>query len=119
GVPIMIGTRGERMLGLTARYAEMWNAWLPSQGNDPSEMPPLLARVDAACQEAGRDPRTLERTVAVQVCLSGEARYGAAPSGDTWVEGPYSAQQWREQSRGGSPIDATRVTEESPEETSA
>lgn len=78
-VPIMIGTRGERMLGLTARYAEMWNAWLPSQGNDPSEMPPLLARVDAVCQEAGRDPTTLERTVAVQVCLSGATRYGAEP----------------------------------------
>ncbi len=28
GPPIMIGTSGERMLELTARYADRWNGWL-------------------------------------------------------------------------------------------
>jgi alkanesulfonate monooxygenase SsuD/methylene tetrahydromethanopterin reductase-like flavin-dependent oxidoreductase (luciferase family) len=67
GPPILIGTKGSRMLSLTARYADAWNVWLIYGGNVLEEAAPFLAAVDAACQEANRDPRTLARTAAVLV----------------------------------------------------
>src|SRR5262249_36488929 len=62
---ILIGTTGKRMLGLTARHADQWNVWYSHTGNRVEGVRPLLADVDAACAEAGREPSTLERTVAV------------------------------------------------------
>ncbi|HEY7035186.1 MAG TPA: LLM class flavin-dependent oxidoreductase [Thermomicrobiales bacterium] len=65
GPPIMIGTTGKRMLGLTARHADQWNVWYSHTGNRVEGVTSLLADVDAACAEAGRAPQGLERTVAV------------------------------------------------------
>ena len=67
GPPIMVGTTGERMLRLTAQYADLWNRWLVYANSDASEIPPLRDRVDAACEEMGRDPATLGRTTSVLV----------------------------------------------------
>jgi probable F420-dependent oxidoreductase len=67
GPPVMIGTTGTRMLGLTARHADQWNVWFSHTGNRVEGFGPLLAQVDAACAEAGRDPGSLERTAAVVV----------------------------------------------------
>jgi len=62
GLPIMIGTNGERLLRLTARFADAWNTtWL----REPSEITPLRTAVDAACHAVGRDPATLARTACV------------------------------------------------------
>jgi probable F420-dependent oxidoreductase len=71
GIPIMIGTTGERMLHLTAQHADVWNTSFDDTGNQPAGMPPLHAKVDAACAAVGRDPATLERTTAVLVKLPG------------------------------------------------
>ncbi len=71
GPPIMIGTRGPRMLRLMARYADSWNSdWIL-----PEALPPLLASVDAACAEEGRDPATLKRTGSVRIDLPGVERH--------------------------------------------
>ncbi len=68
GPPILIGTGGARMLGLTARYADIWNAaWTRSA----SELAPRLAALDAACVDAGRDPATIERSACVLIDLPG------------------------------------------------
>jgi probable F420-dependent oxidoreductase len=67
GPPIMIGTTGERMLRLTARHADQWNVWYSHTGNRVEGILPHLFRVDAACAESGREPRTLARTAAVLV----------------------------------------------------
>jgi probable F420-dependent oxidoreductase len=69
GPPIMIGTTGPRMLRLTARYADVWNAWYTRFGNRPEGLAALRSAVNAACRDVGRDPATLERTVAVLVQL--------------------------------------------------
>ena len=55
------------MLDLTARYADGWNTWFSSTGNTVAGLLPLLAKVDAACDAAGRDPTTLQRSAAVIV----------------------------------------------------
>ncbi|MCC6629324.1 MAG: LLM class flavin-dependent oxidoreductase [Chloroflexi bacterium] len=87
GPPILIGTRGERMLRLTARHADLWNVWLAFGTNQPAEIPPLRDAVDAACRAVGRDPASLARTAAVMVDPLGHAagpiilaRGGIAPT---------------------------------------
>ena len=69
GSPLMIGASDAkpRMLALTVRYGDGWNAWLDSIGNSAAGLTPLLARVDAACAAGGRDPATLARSAAVYV----------------------------------------------------
>ena len=74
GPPIMIGGSGPRMLGLTARFADVWsrdfNEVNPGHPPySPEDLAAWLPRVDTACAEVGRDPATLERTAAVLVDL--------------------------------------------------
>ena len=71
GPPLMVGSEGGRMLRITVPHVEAWNAWYTSTGNRPEGIARLRAKVDSACQEAGRDPATLERTAAVLVQLRG------------------------------------------------
>lgn len=78
GIPIMLGTSGPKMLRLTARYADQWNAWLAMTDSSPHHVPPLNAAVDAACAEVGRDPATLERTISIMVDVAGGAEVPAS-----------------------------------------
>jgi probable F420-dependent oxidoreductase len=66
-IPIMVGTVGERMLRIAAAHADAWNAWFTWYGNSVEGLRQLRDKVDAACESVGRDPATLERTVAVLV----------------------------------------------------
>ena len=77
GPPIVVGASGRRMLGLTARYADAWNA---DFGSSPESIRSLNHVVDAACHEAGRNPATLGRSASVFVDVAGHAR-----PGDHWV----------------------------------
>lgn len=78
------------MLGITVPYVDAWNAWFDLTGNRPAGVPPLRAKVDAACQAARRDPGEVERTVAVLVRLPGGSgrRQGDPASLPPPVEGP-------------------------------
>lgn len=68
GPPILIGTRGPRMLRLTAQFADAWNGdWHRSA----ETVVPLLVEVDAACADSGRDPATLVRTAGSNFALPG------------------------------------------------
>jgi len=71
GPPLMIGSRGPRMLRITLPHVDSWNVWFADTGNSPDGVPPLRELVDAACRDVGRDPAEVERTVAVQVRLPG------------------------------------------------
>jgi alkanesulfonate monooxygenase SsuD/methylene tetrahydromethanopterin reductase-like flavin-dependent oxidoreductase (luciferase family) len=71
GPPLMIGSIGERMLDITAAHVDAWNAWYDWYGNRADGLAALNEKVDAACVRAGREPGTLERTVAVYVQLTG------------------------------------------------
>lgn len=75
GPPLMVGSIGERMLAITLPWVQSWNAWFTWFGNSPEGYRPIRDQVDAACRAVGRDPATLERTVAVLVKVPG------APSG--------------------------------------
>ena len=71
----MIGSIRPRMLELTARYADSWNAYYDDTRNSVETLRRLRDVVDEACRGAGRDPATLERTVTV---LAADA------DGDSW-----------------------------------
>ena len=73
GPPLMIGSRGPRMLRATMAHADSRNAWYNDIENQPAGVPPIRAIVDEACRDVGRDPAEVERTVAVLVRLPGGA----------------------------------------------
>jgi probable F420-dependent oxidoreductase len=73
GPPLLIGSKGPRMLRATMAHADAWNGWYNDTGNAASGVAPLRALVDDACREVGREPGEVERTVAVLVRLPGGA----------------------------------------------
>ncbi len=90
GPPILIASFGTRMLGITARYADMWNtAWL----GKADQLAERRATLEQACVAEGRDPATLAVTVGVN------------------VRGPGAT--------GEPPADASKVLSGSPEEVAA
>jgi alkanesulfonate monooxygenase SsuD/methylene tetrahydromethanopterin reductase-like flavin-dependent oxidoreductase (luciferase family) len=50
-IPILIGSRGRRMMRHVARYADQWDG-----GGSPEEYRATGARLDELCREIGRDP---------------------------------------------------------------
>jgi alkanesulfonate monooxygenase SsuD/methylene tetrahydromethanopterin reductase-like flavin-dependent oxidoreductase (luciferase family) len=82
-IPILIAARAPRMLGLTARHADLSNvAWF-ARADDPV----LVQRstlLDESCRAAGRDPATLVRTVGINIRLPGATGPGPVrrPAGE-------------------------------------
>ncbi len=64
-VPVLVAAKGERMLRLTATWADAWNtAWF---GRVDERITSRLAGLAAACVETGRDPATIRRTIGVRL----------------------------------------------------
>ena len=64
-VPILVASKGERMLRLTATWADAWNtAWF---GRVDDRLRTRLAGLEAACAAVGRDPATVRRTVGIRL----------------------------------------------------
>jgi len=75
GPPILIGSKGHKMLRLLARYADMWNGWFDEIDNNPQGLAKVLPLIDEACEEVGRDPATVERTASVLITDEGSIPY--------------------------------------------
>ena len=91
GPPLLVGSRGERMLRITLPHVDAWNVWFTDTGNSPAGVAPLRELVDGICREVGRDPAAVERTVAVLVRLAGgtfRIQGGFSPTHVTPLEGP-------------------------------
>ena len=56
-LPLLIGGTGPRMLRLVARYADEWNCW-----SAPGSFRETADKLDAACEQVGRDPSTISRS---------------------------------------------------------
>src|SRR5207248_1682753 len=61
--PIWIGSKGERMLRLTARHADVWH----SNAATFEEGVALSKALDAACTKAGRDPSAVRRSISMRL----------------------------------------------------
>lgn len=70
GPPLMVGSMGSRMLGITLPFVDAWNAWYAWFGNSVAGYLKLRDAVDAACGAVGRDPAEVERTVALFVAFA-------------------------------------------------
>jgi len=70
-LPLLLGSNGPRMLRAAAADIDMWNTWFTGFDNRPGGLARLMADVDAACEDVGRDPATVERSAAVYVQLEG------------------------------------------------
>jgi alkanesulfonate monooxygenase SsuD/methylene tetrahydromethanopterin reductase-like flavin-dependent oxidoreductase (luciferase family) len=79
GPPILIGSSAPRMLGLLAKYGDIWNAWALQTVDEVIEH---RDKVDAAMIAADRDPASVERTVALLVDLPNAA---GRPSEETKI----------------------------------
>jgi len=79
GIPLLVGSRGKRMMSIAVPHADMWNWWFAAHGNSSEGLAPLMAELDAACATAGRDPREIRRTTAVYVRFPGAT--AVAPEG--------------------------------------
>jgi F420-dependent oxidoreductase-like protein len=67
-LPLLIGGKGDRMLGLVARHADEWNMWsLPAA---QTERAAVLAR---RCEAIGRDPSEIRRSTQALVMLTDDA----------------------------------------------
>ncbi|MGB1654189.1 MAG: LLM class flavin-dependent oxidoreductase [Acidimicrobiales bacterium] len=71
GPPLMVGSIGPRMLGITLPHVEAWNVWWSDYGNTPEGFAAQKSVVDDIASSVGRDPATLDATCAVLVQLDG------------------------------------------------
>lgn len=72
-IPLMVGSEGPRMLAITLPHVDWWNSWYSWYGNTPEGFGELNARIDAAAEGAGRDPREIARSTTVLVELEEDA----------------------------------------------
>jgi alkanesulfonate monooxygenase SsuD/methylene tetrahydromethanopterin reductase-like flavin-dependent oxidoreductase (luciferase family) len=71
GPPLMIGSKGGKMLELALPHVQYWNAWPRWWGNEPARLTGLIAVVDAAAAAANVAPGSFQRTTAVFIRLQG------------------------------------------------
>jgi alkanesulfonate monooxygenase SsuD/methylene tetrahydromethanopterin reductase-like flavin-dependent oxidoreductase (luciferase family) len=70
--PILVASKGERMLRLTATWADAWNtAWF---GRVDDRLRGRIRDLDAACDEVGREHASIRRTIGVRLHDPGEGR---------------------------------------------
>lgn len=67
GPPLLIGSMGPRVLRITLPHVQQWNAWYAWFGNTPEGLRPYLEQLDEACDEVGRAPDDIDRTVTLLV----------------------------------------------------
>jgi len=70
-IPLMVGSNGERMLGVTLPHVDAWNTWFTSYGNTAEGFARLDDRVSAVCRRVGREPREVARSACVLVTVDG------------------------------------------------
>ena len=81
-LPILVGTRSPRMLGITARQADEWNTW-----GTPEQASVHRTALLAACDKAGRDPATMRTSANAFIDLGG----AAVPGGRAMLSGSPAA----------------------------
>jgi len=72
-LPLLIGGKGDRMMGVVARHADEWNMW----GLAPA-IAERAAVLDRRCEQIGRDPSEVRRSAQALVRLTDDAADAAA-----------------------------------------
>jgi F420-dependent oxidoreductase-like protein len=64
-LPLLIGGKGDRMMGVVARHADEWNMW-----GLPGVIAERAAVLDQRCEAIGRDPASIRRSAQALVLLT-------------------------------------------------
>ena len=64
GPPLIVGGEGPRLIKLAAKYGDYWNTGYMGK---PETMVPKLAKINAACKEIGREPRSIGVTALIRL----------------------------------------------------
>ena len=67
---LMIGSTGPRVLAATLPSVDVWNTWYDWYGNTAEGFRSKVREIADACERAGRDPATLDRSACVLVRLA-------------------------------------------------
>ena len=71
-LPLLIGAKGDRMLGVVARHADEWNMW-----SSPEQFAERSAFLDARCESIGRDPGAIARSTQALFFVTDDEAKGA------------------------------------------
>jgi probable F420-dependent oxidoreductase len=71
-LPILVGGKGDRMLGVVASHADEWNMW-----STPTLFTERSGALDARCERQGRDPATITRSTQALVFVVDDEAKGA------------------------------------------
>ena len=85
--PLMVGSAGTRVLAATLPHVETWNTWFDWYGNTADGFLEKKREIDEACERAGRDPSSIERSACVLI------RLGDANASDADEEGVTPARR--------------------------
>ena len=66
-VPLMVGSRGPRVLRASLPHVDWWNAWYSWYGNTADGFTKESAKIDVLCREVGREPKDVKRSACVLV----------------------------------------------------
>ena len=72
-LPLLIGGKGDRMLGLVARHADEWNMW-----GLPDTIAERAAVLERHCESIERDPATIRRSTQALVMVTDDAERARA-----------------------------------------
>jgi alkanesulfonate monooxygenase SsuD/methylene tetrahydromethanopterin reductase-like flavin-dependent oxidoreductase (luciferase family) len=72
-LPLLIGGKGDRMMGVVARHADQWNMW-----GLPDAIAERSAFLDRRCEAFGRDPAEITRSAQALVWLTDDPADAAA-----------------------------------------
>jgi alkanesulfonate monooxygenase SsuD/methylene tetrahydromethanopterin reductase-like flavin-dependent oxidoreductase (luciferase family) len=84
---LMIGSSGPRVLAAALPHVDAWNTWYDLYGNTAVGLRRELAKVDEACERAGRDPGEVSRSACVLVVFDREAGERPVPGDLAPLEG--------------------------------
>lgn len=99
-LPLLVGGKGDRMLGLVARHADEWNMW-----GLPEMLAERRAVLERHCEKQDRDPATIRRSTQAFIRITDDAAeardFVASVSGRPAVAGPVdhfaeAVQGWRD-----------------------
>jgi alkanesulfonate monooxygenase SsuD/methylene tetrahydromethanopterin reductase-like flavin-dependent oxidoreductase (luciferase family) len=69
----MIGSTGERVLGIALPHVDTWNTWYNRYANTAEGFAALNDRISDLAEKAGRDPSQVQRSACVLVDLDPDA----------------------------------------------
>jgi alkanesulfonate monooxygenase SsuD/methylene tetrahydromethanopterin reductase-like flavin-dependent oxidoreductase (luciferase family) len=90
GPPLLLGSTGPRMLGITLPHIGAWNVWFAHYGNTAAGFRALCSDVEARAIAAGRAAGEVKATAAVYVQAPGGA--GREMGGDGKVIAPITGE---------------------------